>query len=75
MRAQVMAFYLLVVNLVGVGLGPTVTALLTDFVFGDESYLRFSLSIVSACTLPLAFLIFTLGRPAYKESIAVQKTN
>jgi len=73
MRAQVMAFYLLVVNLVGVGLGPTATALLTDFVFGDESYLRYSLSIVSACTLPLALLIFILGIPAYRKSVREQK--
>ena len=70
MRAQVMAFYLLIVNLVGVGLGPTLTALLTDFVFGDEAYLRFSLSIISASTLPLAFFVFILSRPAYKKAVA-----
>ena len=69
MRAQTMAFHLLVVNLVGVGLGPTITALLTDFVFGDEAYLRYSLATVATCTLPLALLVFTLGMPAYRKSV------
>ena len=69
MRAQTMAFYLLVVNLVGVGLGPTITALLTDFVFADEAYLRYSLATVAACTLPLALLVFILGMPAYRKCV------
>ncbi len=75
MRAQAMAFYLLVVNLVGVGLGPTVTALLTDFVFGDEAYLRYSLAIVAGCALPLAFLVFALGMPAYRKCVDEKTLN
>ena len=34
-RAQVLALYLLIANLVGYSLGPTTIALLTDRVFGD----------------------------------------
>ena len=75
MRAQAMAFYLLVVNLVGVGLGPTVTALLTDFVFCDEAYLRYSLAIVAGCALPLAFLVFALGMPAYRKCVDEKTLN
>lgn len=69
MRAQAMAFYMLVVNLVGVGLGPTITALLTDFVFRDEADLRYSLSIVACFALPLAFIILALGMPAYRKCV------
>ncbi len=64
MRAQAMAFYLLVVNIVGVGLGPTVTAVLTDYVFGDEAYLKYSLATVAAFTLPAALFLLKRGLPA-----------
>jgi hypothetical protein len=42
---------------------------LTDFVFADEAYLRYSLATVAACTLPLALLVFILGMPAYRKCV------
>ena len=41
MRGQASAIYLFVVNFVGLGIGPSAVAILTDYVFrGDESVLR-----------------------------------
>ena len=47
MRGQAVAIYAVVANLIGIGPGPTAVALLTDYVFGDESMLRYSLLIVA----------------------------
>lgn len=46
MRAQASALYLFVVNLIGLGLGPSAVAWCTDYVFHDESMIRYSLLIV-----------------------------
>jgi hypothetical protein len=37
MRAQASTLYLFVVNLIGLRLGPTAVALVTDFVFGRDA--------------------------------------
>lgn len=51
MRAQVSAVFLLVTNLAGLGLGPTLYALTTDYVFGADASLRYSLLCVSVLLL------------------------
>lgn len=47
MRVQVSALFYCVINLVGLGVGPTAVALLTDYVFRDEAALRYSLALVA----------------------------
>ena len=54
MRAQLGAVYQLALNLVGLGLGPTAVALFTDFVFGDEAMVRYSIVAVVVIFNPLA---------------------
>ena len=56
MRGQASAIYLFVITLIGLGLGPTAVALVTDFVFADDQALRYSLLIVTvlAVAAPLA---------------------
>jgi len=55
LRAQSVALYLFTINIIGLGLGPLLVALLTDHVFRDESALRFSMAIVGvgACVIGL----------------------
>lgn len=48
MRAQASALYLFVINLIGLGLGPTVVATLTEDVFGDKKTVHLSLLVVGA---------------------------
>ena len=50
MRAQVSALYLLAVNLIGLGIGPTFVALLTDYLYGDPALVGHSLATV-VCNL------------------------
>lgn len=70
MRAQISALYLFVINLVGLGFGPTAVALTTDYVFGDENAVRYSLIIVGTIALLLAALLFWLGLKPYRRSLA-----
>ena len=46
MRAQISAIHLLAGNLVGIGLGPTVIALVTDYGFKDEMAVGHSIVVV-----------------------------
>jgi MFS family permease len=59
MRGQVSALYLLVINFLGIGIGPTVPALFTDYLFRDEAMLGASLVLTAAVTgLPAAWLLW-----------------
>lgn len=70
MRARVVALYLLVANILGVGLGPTVVALITDYVFHDEMAVGYSLAAVAFVIPPLCAALLWWGLPHYRRSIA-----
>lgn len=69
MRAQVVAVFFLVANLVGIGGGATVIAVLTDYVFQDDAALRYSLSIVALVVMSMAATSLALGLKPYRESL------
>jgi MFS family permease len=64
MRGQAVALYFLGSNLLGLGLGPTVVAATTDYVFQDDAALGRSLALVAAVLVPLAIGIMLAGRKA-----------
>lgn len=68
-RARVTALYFFVVNLVGLGFGPMLMALLTDHLFGDDGALRYSIAVVTAVALPLAAIILTAGFSAFAREL------
>lgn len=70
MRAQVTALYLVMYNVIGYGLGPTLIALLTDFVFGKEALLRWALLAAAVVLGPLGATILTLGLRPYGRAVA-----
>lgn len=47
MRGQASAVYLFVINIVGLGLGPTAVAITTQYVFGRDDAVSYSLAIVT----------------------------
>jgi len=65
MRGQVTALYMIVYNVIGFGIGPTLIAFCTDHVFGHESQLRYAMFVVALLLAPAGNLILTLGVPAY----------
>ncbi len=69
MRARVVAMYLLIANILGVGLGPTVVALITDFVFRDEMAVGYSLATVALLIPPLCAALLWWGLPHYRRSV------
>ena len=69
MRGQGGALYQLVVNLVSGVLGPFSVAVLTDRLFGDESALRYSLSICAVVGMTLTLLLLQWGRPAFRRTV------
>jgi MFS family permease len=71
MRAQATALYLFVINLVGIGLGPTVVAALTEDVFRDKMAVHYSLWIVGAVSFLLAIVLLAAGLAPYRKSLAL----
>lgn len=69
MRAQASAVYLFVVNLIGLGLGPTAVAVSTDYLFGSEGDLYKSLVLVSGVFGVLACVILYLGMRHFRDSM------
>lgn len=69
MRGQVSAIYMLISNLIGIGAGPVVVALLTDRFFEDESALKYSMAITCGIAAPLAAIFFRTGYKGLRASI------
>ena len=69
LRGQATAIYFFVISLAGIGLGPTIVAGFTDFVFGDPVAVRYSLVIVPTIAFSLAALFFFLARKPYVRSM------
>ena len=68
-RGLASALYLFVINLVALGFGPTLVALLTDYVFHDEKALRYSLAITIAGGSVLALGCYAYGLAPYRRAI------
>jgi MFS family permease len=76
MRGQAIASYLLLAGLMGIGLGPTLVALLTDLVFKDNSALRYSLAITAAPAALFALWLIGSGLKHYEVTFAaLQRSN
>ena len=71
MRAVVSAFYLFLVNLIGIGLGPTITALITDYLFADEGAVGFSIAITAGVSGLLGAILLWLGLRPFQAEAAV----
>jgi MFS family permease len=66
-RAQVSAVYLFVVNLLGLGVGPTLVPFVNDHVFHDPVMIRYSLVIVVFAAAIGAITLLLLVRPIYRQ--------
>jgi len=72
MRGQVIAVYQLVANLIGLGLGPTIVAATTDYVFGYDAAIGKSIALSAAILCPLGGFILWRGLPAIRRQLAEQ---
>jgi MFS family permease len=69
MRGQASAIYLFVVNLIGLGLGPTAVAMTTDYVFQDDNAVRYSLLLVATLAHVIAALLLWAGIKPFQQSL------
>ncbi len=69
-RALASSIFLFILNLIGIGLGPTSVALFTDFVFKDESQIRYSLVLLYLVGGGMGLLLSYLALKPYREAIA-----
>ena len=69
-RAQSTALYLAFVNMVSQGLGPTVVALTTDFIFHDPAALRYSLAMITPLLLIAAMGSLVAGLRPFRATKA-----
>ncbi|RKT26445.1 sugar phosphate permease [Paraburkholderia sp. RAU2J] len=70
MRAQISAVFLLISNLIALGIGTTLVALLTDKVFGSPKMVGMSMSIVNLLATLLAIGLLWLGCKQFRLSVA-----
>ena len=79
MRGQASAIYLFVINLIGLGLGPTIVATLTQDVFQDKNAVHLSLLVVGVSAHVCAAVLLWRGLKHYRRSLdylsAWSKTN
>jgi MFS family permease len=75
LRARMVALYFLVANLIGLGLGPTAIALVTQVGFGRDDALRYGLAIVTGVALPISALILTAGLRPFARAVEAAEQN
>jgi MFS family permease len=69
MRGQAAAIYLFVVNIIGLGAGPTAVAWCTDLLFKDEMKVHYSLALVSTLFGVIAATLLWLGMGQFRRSL------
>ncbi|MGB5163796.1 MAG: MFS transporter [Woeseiaceae bacterium] len=66
-RGQIIAIYLFFINIIGLGTGPTIVGLITDYGFGNESAVGYSLLIMALIFLPLSGFILIKAAKTFRD--------
>ncbi|MEW6209685.1 MAG: MFS transporter [Acidobacteriota bacterium] len=69
MRGQASAVYLFVVNLIGLGIGPTAVAVTTQVVFQNDNMIHYSLLIVGTVAHIVSALLLWYGLKPFNQSL------
>jgi MFS family permease len=69
-RVLASAIFLFILNIVGLGLGPTIVALFTDYLFQDEMAIRYSLMLTMIMGALLGAVCLKTGLAPYRKAIA-----
>ena len=68
-RALSSAIFLFLINIIGLGLGPTIVAVFNDYVFADENAIRFSMAALFTIGGVFALLFYWMSYSSYKETV------
>jgi hypothetical protein len=69
LRGQFVALYLIIINVLGLGLGPPAVAFFTDHVFDSSRSVGTSILIVAAASTSFSIMLFLSGRAAYRRAV------
>ncbi|SEM04550.1 spinster family MFS transporter [Acinetobacter sp. DSM 11652] len=72
LRAQISSIFLLISNLIALGIGTTLVALITDRIFENPLMVGSSISIVGAISCVLCFVLLKVGCKAFENSLRVE---
>ena len=72
LRAQISSIFLLISNLIALGIGTTLVALITDRFFENPLMVGSSISIVGAISCILCFVLLKVGCKAFENSLQVE---
>jgi MFS family permease len=67
LRGQATALYFFVINLLGLGIGPTAIALVTDRAFGNDAALRNAIPLVAIPTIVVGSALLWSARSSYRR--------
>jgi hypothetical protein len=73
MRGQASAIYLFVINLIGLGLGPTAVAACTQYLFRRDDALHYSLALVTAAACALGGMLLYGALKPFLASLERQR--
>ena len=69
LRGQAVAIYAVIANLIGLGIGPTAVALLTDYGFKDEQDLRYSILVIAVVCHVFAAIVLWRALKPHREAV------
>jgi MFS family permease len=70
MRAQVSAVYLFTVNFIGLGFGPALVPMISDYILHDPMQIRWGLLVVVVTSGTIAAILLWFVRPVYRQQVA-----
>ncbi|HKR34949.1 MAG TPA: MFS transporter [Steroidobacteraceae bacterium] len=70
MRAQVSAVYLFTVNFIGLGFGPALVPMISDYILHDPMQIRWGLLVVVVTAGTIAAILLWFVRPVYRQQVA-----
>lgn len=70
LRAQVSALFVFSINICGLGVGATLVAVLTDYVFGNPAAVRYSLALAAVIAGVPALVLLLAARRPFRDSLA-----
>ncbi len=70
-RSLASAIFLFILNMIGLGLGPTAVALFTDFVFHDEKAIKYSLVLLILIGGIATTSLFWFGLKPYRKAVSI----
>lgn len=65
LRGQATAIYLFAINLIGMGMGPTLIGFFTTYVFKDEQMIDLAYVALAVICLPVALICLLIARPQF----------